>query len=127
MSTLTYDGPFPRAVVTLPDRRVNVVRGGTYEFAADEVEHLDAGAWKELRPAAATQGPPTADQVVQGTVDEVVDAAGGDPELARGLLVAEEAGRNRKTLVERLQAIVDNAASAATNPADEATDHAQEG
>lgn len=127
-TVLTYDGPFTRAAVMLPERRVDVVRGQKYSFAADEIEHLDAAAWVELRPAAALAGPPTAADVVKGSVADVLEAAAGDPALAAELLAAEQAGRNRKTAVEPLQALVDQAATeAAATPADQATDPAQEG
>lgn len=120
-TTYTYDGRYARATVHLPSGPLQVERGTRYPIADDDLDALDPNEWAELRPAKATAGPPTAAEVVKGKVPEVLDAAGTDPAAAAELLAAEEAGRNRPSLVAALRAIANPSDSTgiAANPTTE--------
>lgn len=68
----------------------------------DDVPALDTRG----RPLPARDRPKTSGSK-SATVDEVLAAVGDDQEKAAAALAEETAGKNRKTLVEALTAIVD--------------------
>lgn len=47
----------------------------------------------------------SSDSLVDGTVDEVLEAVGDDPDLAAQAIEQERAGKNRVTLIEQLEEI----------------------
>lgn len=86
-------------------------------FEVEEIARLRGVSWDDLtsegppevfpqpEPASATAMDPNA--VPSGTVDDVLDWVGTDPVRAQAALDAEDSGKQRSTLMEALQATVD--------------------
>lgn len=62
---------------------------------------------QRIRRLAAAATSTTAATDTSGTIPEVLDAVGDDPERARGALAAERRGAKRSTLIAKLEAIRD--------------------
>ena len=100
MAKLTYPGPLE--AVSIPSLGLTVKRGGSADVP------------DEAAPQLLDQGWLSGDDM-PSTVEEVKAWVGDDPERAALALAAEEAGKDRKTLVEWLTGLID------ANPANQAT------
>ncbi|MCU1356386.1 MAG: hypothetical protein JWM89_1804 [Acidimicrobiales bacterium] len=115
VTLLTYAGSFRRAQVNVPGRTVAVERGKRYGFTVEEITHLDPEAWLELRPKPQVP----ADELLAGTVAQVLKALDDNTDRAGELLEAERAGADRKGVTTALEALV-AANDETTNEADSA-------
>ena len=102
-----YVSAVPLTMVRLIDGGYrNVLQGE--QVAGDAVEpenlkrHLRKGFLVEAEEAEEVEGEPKSDKV-----DDIVAEVGDDKEKAAEALEREKAGKNRKTLVEKLQAVLD--------------------
>jgi len=97
---LTYPGPLE--AVSIPSLGLTVKRGGSADVPDEAAPQLLEQGWLD-------------GDEVPTTIDEVKAWVGDDPARATVALAAEQAGKDRKTLVDWLSGLID------TNPADQAT------
>jgi hypothetical protein len=85
-------------------------QGDVVKLSAEDIARGEARGSFEEGAAPAAADPDDLDAfVADATADQVVERAGDDPDLAARLLEAEKAGKNRKTAVEPLEALVEGA------------------
>lgn len=106
MRTVTYTGPYRVVELeTAPGRWHTVERGDSIEVSDALAESLVEQVDNWVDADATPDGPPA------GSAATVLEWVGDDPERAGIALDAEQAGKNRSTLITQLEALIEEAAN----------------